>query len=345
MVSKVRVAVIGIGSMGRHHVRVYSELDGVEVVGIADLAVDVCTPLARRYNCPAYSDYRKLLDEQRPDAVSIAVPTAHHLEVACEAAQRGIHVLIEKPIAHTIQHAREIIDICKKNGVVLAIGHVERFNPSVRAVKERIVSGELGKVFHIEARRQGPFPDRVRDVGVAVDLAVHDIDVMRYITGSEVTRVYAEIDNHVHADHEDSLSAVLRFSNGAAGTLAVSWLSPTKMRELLVTGERGMFRVDYLTQDLFFFENATLADSGWDTLQVLRGVSEGKMVRYAINKREPLRSELEAFLESVRGGESSIVSGSDGLEALKIALALVTSGRENKTVHLPPFDSTNSITG
>ncbi|MCS6849049.1 MAG: Gfo/Idh/MocA family oxidoreductase [Anaerolineae bacterium] len=342
MGSNVRVAVIGVGSMGRHHVRVYSELDGVEVVGIADLSIDACAPLARRYNCPAYSDYRKLLDEQKPDAVSIAVPTAQHLEVACEVAQRGIHMLIEKPIAHTIQHAREIIDICSRNGVVLAVGHVERFNPSVRAVKEKIASGELGRVFHIEARRQGPFPSRVRDIGVAVDLAVHDIDVMRYITGSEVTRVYAEIDNRVHTDHEDSLSAVLRFSKGEVGALAVSWLSPTKMRELLVTGERGMFRVDYLTQDLYFFENAILADYGWETLQILRGVSEGKMVRYALNKKEPLRSELEAFLECMRGGTSSIVSGSDGLEALKIALALVASGRENEAVHLPLFGMSNS---
>lgn len=334
MCKPLRVAVIGAGMMGRHHVRVYSEMDNVQLVGIADMSSSVLSPLAHRFHCPVFTDYRELLDKQKPDAVSIAVPTVQHLEVISEVARRSIHILVEKPIASSIDHGQAIIEVCETNNVMLAVGHIERFNPSVIAVKEKIASGELGRVFQIDARRQGPYPARIRDVGVVVDLAVHDIDVMCYITGSEAVRVYAEVDRRVCPDHEDSLSALVKFDKGEVGMLTTNWLTPTKIRELLITGERGMFRVDYLTQDLCFFENASVPESGWDTLSVLRGVSEGRMIRYAFNKKEPLRAELETFIQAVEGKEPHIVSGKDGLKALSIALALLVSSSEHKLIHM-----------
>lgn len=330
----IRVAVIGAGMMGRNHARVYGDLPGVELVGVADVNVEAATVVARQYGGKGYSDFAQLLDEQRPAAVSIAVPTVDHLPVALKVIERGIHLLIEKPIAHTIDQAKRIIAAAERAGVQLMVGHIERFNPAVEALKQRLAHGELGRVFQIDARRQGPFPARVKDVGVVIDLAVHDLDVMRYITGSEVQRVFAETERRIHSTQEDLLSGLVRLSNGTVGTLTVNWLTPTKIRELYVTGERGMFRVDYLTQDLYFFENATATGPQWEPLQMLRGVSEGQMIRYVVAKREPLRAELEAFLSAVRGEVAVAVTGQDGVNALTLAQAVVSSGREQRVIVL-----------
>jgi predicted dehydrogenase len=336
--STLRVAVIGVGAMGRNHARVFSDLPDVELVGVADSSEDAAKAVARRYGGKPYADHHRLLDEQKPDAVTIAVPTVNHLEVACAAAERGAHLLIEKPIAFTVEEGQQIIRAAARANVQLAIGHVERFNPAVVALKERVAGGELGRVFQIDARRQGPFPARVLDVGVVIDLAVHDLDIMRYVTGAEIMRVYAETEHHIHSAYEDSLSGLLRLDNGAIGTLMINWLTPTKIRELHITGERGMFRVDYLTQDLYFYENtaatAAASNGGWDTLRVLRGVSEGCMIRHALNKREPVRVELEAFVAAVRGEAPVRVTGYDGLRALELARAIVASGREHRTVEV-----------
>lgn len=327
-----KVAVIGAGAMGRNHARVFSEMDGVELVAIADLFADAAEKLARRYGAIAYTDVVRLFDEQKPDAVTIAVPTVEHLAVAREAAARGIHMLIEKPIAFSVAEGQEIIEAAKQNNVVLTIGHIERFNPAVTALKQHLAEGELGHIFQIDARRQGPFPARVFDVGVVIDLAVHDLDIIRYVTGDEVTRVFAETERRIHGSHEDLLTGLVRLKEGAVGTLMINWLTPTKIRELTVTGERGMFRVDYLTQDLYFFENAVANGSDWQPLSVLRGVSEGRMIRHTVNKKEPLRAELEAFLAAVRGEAAPAVSGQDGLRAIELAQAIVTSGIEQRVV-------------
>ncbi|MBN1122361.1 MAG: Gfo/Idh/MocA family oxidoreductase [Anaerolineae bacterium] len=327
-----KAAVIGVGAMGHHHARVYAEIPDVELVGVADMNEEAARSIGDRFGSTAYTDYHQLLDEQKPDAVTIAVPTVEHLKVALDVIERGIHLLIEKPIAHSVEDGQKIIDAAKSAGVKLMIGHIERFNPAVAALKEHINQGELGRVFEMDARRQGPFPARVRDVGVVIDLAVHDVDVMRYVCDADVTRVYAETERRIHSQHEDLLSGLLRFDNDSVGTLTINWLTPTKVRELYVTGELGMFRVDYLTQDLYFFENATAQGAQWETLRILRGVSEGRMIRHVVAKREPLRAELEAFLASVRDEALVPVSGEDGLKALQIAQAIVHSGQTNQAV-------------
>ena len=328
-----KVAVIGVGAMGRNHARIYSELPDVKLVGVADPDTKIVEELARRYGTSAYTDYVRLLDEQKPDAVTVAVPTVDHLEVALQVIERGIHLLVEKPIAFSVEEGQQIIDAAEQTQVKLVVGHIERFNPAVIALKAHLANGELGRVFQIEARRQGPFPARVRDVGVVIDLAVHDLDVIRYVSGTEVTRVYAETERRIHSTHEDLLTGLVRLTDGVIGMLTINWLTPTKIRELYVTGERGMFRVDYLTQDLYFFENAT-ANSGdeWDALRVLRGVSEGRMIRHVVNKKEPLRAEQEAFLAAVRGESPVSVTGLDGLKALELARAVVTSGLKHEVV-------------
>ena len=327
----IRTAVIGAGAMGRHHTRLYQDLPGSQLMAVADADESAGKLIAERHGARYYSDYLKMFDAEQPQAVSIAVPTTLHREVAEAALRQGIHVLIEKPIAATVDDGQTIIDLAHNQGVICMVGHVERFNPAVVELKRRLDQGELGRIFQIVACRKGPFPVRIRDVGVVIDLAAHDLDVMWYLTGSEVTRVYAETARQVHVSHEDMLSGLLRFVDGTVGVLDINWLTPTKLRELSVIGERGMFQVNYLTQDLFFFENAQ-ADEVWDTLSILRGVAEGRMIRHVVAKREPLRTELETFLAAVRGQKVTIVSGEDGLRALRQAQAIVQSGLENHPV-------------
>lgn len=321
----LKVAVIGVGAMGRNHVRVYYELPDVKLVGVSDLDGNAAASATRLYSTQTFTDYRQMLDETKPDAVTIAVPTEYHRETALEVISRGIHLLIEKPIASTVEEGQEIIDAAAQAKVRLQIGHIERFNPAVIALRQQLSENALGKVYQIDARRQGPFPGRIKDVGVVVDLAVHDIDVIRYITGAEITRVYAETAQRIHETREDMVTGLLRLDNGAVGTLTINWLTPTKIRELYVTGERGMFRVDYLTQDLYFFENAAAPVGDWPYLN-LRGVNEGRMIRQVVAKKEPLRAELESFIAAVKGENPVPVTGQDGLKSLALAQALVESG-------------------
>ncbi|MCA9940248.1 MAG: Gfo/Idh/MocA family oxidoreductase, partial [Anaerolineales bacterium] len=220
----LKAAVIGVGAMGRNHARVYADLPGVTLVGVADVDAAQAQAIAERYNTHAFADYRRLLDKQQPDIVSIATPTVDHLPMALEVIARGIHLLIEKPIAYNVAEGEQIIAAAQAAQVTLAVGHIERFNPAVIALKQQLAANTLGRVFQIDARRQGPFPARVKDVGVVIDLAVHDLDVIRYVSGAEVVRIFAETERQIHSEHEDLLTCLLRLSNGAVGTLAVNWL-------------------------------------------------------------------------------------------------------------------------
>ncbi|MDQ2914202.1 MAG: Gfo/Idh/MocA family oxidoreductase [Chloroflexota bacterium] len=320
-----RVAVVGAGAMGKHHARIYNELPECELVAVVDENEARAQDVARLHGSRPYRDIETMLERERPDAVSVATPTQSHVTVALAMLEAGCHVLVEKPIAATLEDARELVRTAERSGRVLMVGHVERYNPAIIELKRRLDAGELGRIFQIGARRLGPFPPRIRDVGVVVDLATHDLDIMRYLTGSEAVRVYAETKREVHTSNEDLFAGMVRFANGTLGVMEINWLTPTKVRELSVTGERGMFRADYLTQDLHFFENAELNGGAWTAMSVLGGVSEGSMTRYAFVKREPLRVELEAFLAAVRGDCSRQVHGRDGVMALALALALIES--------------------
>lgn len=326
----IKTAVIGVGSMGKNHARINWALPDVDLVGIADFNHETAQRIASKYGTKAYFNHRELLDEAKPDAVTLAVPTIYHHEIALEIIDRGIPLLIEKPIAFTIEEGQDIIDKAREKNVKLMIGHIERFNPAITTLKKIIAAGELGRIFQMDARRQGPFPARISDVGVVVDLAVHDLDVMRFVSQNEVIRVYAETEKHIHSKYEDLLAGLVRFKDGIIGTLTINWLTPTKIREFIVTGERGLYRCDYLTQDLYFFENPETTGSEWEHLRHLRGVREGKMVRHVIAKKEPLRAEQEAFIHSVINNSPVPVTGEDGLRALELAKTIVLSGTEHQ---------------
>ncbi len=324
----MRAAVIGTGSMGYNHARVYAEMDDVELVAVADPDVMACKRVFNTYRPQVYDDYLELLDRERPDLVSIAVPTKAHVDVACEAMSRGVHVLVEKPLALTVEEGRVIMEMARRSAVKLSVGHVERFNPAIAEVKRRLEQEELGRIFQVRARRVSPFPGRVQDVGVILDLATHDIDVIRHLLGSEVERVFAETARKAHTTCEDLLSATLRFSNDVIGVLDVNWLTPTKVRQVTVLGEGGMYVIDYLTQDVYWYKNTAISDS-WESLTVFRGAMEGDMVKIHLRKEEPLRAELVSFVAAVREDREPAVNGTDALVAIDLSITLAESGRLN----------------
>jgi len=328
----LRAAVIGVGAMGQHHARVYDQITSAELVGVADLNADACGRIARLYHTTAYTDYLSLLREAQPQVVTVSVPTEFHHRVALDALEAGCHILIEKPIAATVEQATDLIDRAASLDRKLMVGHIVRFDPAVQALKERLAAGQLGRVFQVRCRRLGPFPSRVRDVGVVIDLATHDLDLIRHLTGVEAVRVFAETEQEIHSIYEDILVGTVRLTDGTIGVLDINWLTPTKIRELTVTGERGMFLVNHLTQDLTFYENAETEGARWSAISHLRGVSEGCMTRYPLHKQEPLRAELEAFVRAVADDTPVPVSGADGLAALRLAQALVQSGHEGRPI-------------
>ncbi|MBA3300417.1 MAG: Gfo/Idh/MocA family oxidoreductase, partial [Thermoleophilaceae bacterium] len=241
-----RGLVAGLGAMGSNHLRVLSSMDGVEVVGVID-------PDATRRDhagFPGFSTLGEALAATGAGFVCLAAPVDELPALATEAIEAGSAVLVEKPMAPDEDAARAMIELAEARGVLLGVGLVERCNPAVRALRERIES--IGRVYQLHARRLSPFPNRDSMLGVAIDLATHDIDVMRFVLGEDVDRVFAETAQRRHERAEDLLCSTLRFSGGQTGLLEVNWLTPTKVRQLTVTGEDGMFVVDYLTQDLSF---------------------------------------------------------------------------------------------
>ncbi len=313
----LRVGVVGVGMMGQHHVRVYSELakEGkVELVGIADANFERAKELARKYGTIPYADYRDLARENL-DAVDIAVPTSLHREVALEFINRGTGVLVEKPIADTIENAEAIIKAAEEKAVTLMVGHIERFNPAVLKLKELIGRGELGKVVTISAKRVGPMAKRIRDVGIIIDLGVHDIDVISYLFGERVRTVYARAGNVLHpAGVEDHALITLGFDEGT-GIVETNWLTPHKTRTLNVVGTGGIAYLDYIEQALRFYNDE------W--------IKEAK-----IERKEPLRNEIEHFIECVETGKRPIVDGEAGLHALKVALLAQESAKSGKVLEV-----------
>lgn len=330
----IKTAVIGVGSIGQHHARIYSQLEGSELVGVADSDLDIAKNIAKRYDVPAYEKYQELLEKEQPEAVTVAVPTIKHERVVLDVLDSGAHVLVEKPIAATLEEGKRLIERAKSLNLQLMVGHIVRFNPATQLLKKKLLAGDLGKIYQIVSRRVGPFPARIRDVGVIIDLAPHDLDLMRFLTDKDPIRVFAETEKRIHTEYEDLVFGILRFPDEVVGTLEINWLTPTKVRETLVLGERGMFRVDDLTQDLYYFENAQANEELWRDLRVIKGVSEGKMVRFSVQRQEPLKVELKAFLQALETGGDVPVSGEDGLAALKIALALIESGQKHQIIKL-----------
>lgn len=328
----MNIAVIGAGAMGKNHIRIFADMPNVNLVAIADTNEAVANALAHKFRTKAYTDYKKMLDSEKLDGVSIVVPTSLHKEVALYAINKGINVLVEKPIAANMADSKEIIKKAHEKNVKLAVGHIERFNPAIVELKKRMQNGELGRIFKIDIDRIGPFPARIRDVGVVIDLAVHDLDILNYLTESKVIRLYSETEKRINTDHEDLLEANMKFANGVIASLNINWLTPTKIRRVHVTGEKGMFIVDYLSQDLYFYENSDAQVS--NGFRSPSNVIEGKMTKFYIDKKEPLRTEIEHFVDCCRNNKTPLVTGEAAAEALDLAHKLIESSKLNKVITL-----------
>ncbi|MDQ7842843.1 MAG: Gfo/Idh/MocA family oxidoreductase [Armatimonadota bacterium] len=297
MARRVRVGVVGLGQWGRHHARIYAGLPDVELVGVVDLNRAELRGFVNRYRTAGYTDYRELIG--KVDAVSVAAPTALHHEITRAFLRAGIHCLVEKPITTTVAEAEELVELADRRDLVLLVGHVERFKPAVR----RLIELSRDPLF-IQARRVRPYDrNRVMDVGVVMDLMVHDIDIVLSLAGGRVTDV-GGMGVQIHNSHEDLAVAHLSFSSGCVAWLLASRVSADKVAEIEVTTADRAIRLDYHKQQI------ALHPFGGETEQM------------AIKGDEPLRAELRHFVNCVQGLELPLVRGEDGLRALEVALRL-----------------------
>jgi len=333
--TRLRAAVIGVGAMGANHARVYARMPQTTLVAFADLDETLRDRISRTYKATPYIDYREMIEKENLDVVTIALPTHLHRSAALETMAAGIHTFVEKPLAESVASGRAMIEASHQHDVLLGVGHIERFNPAVIALKERLDAGQLGKIYQIHARRIGPFPPRIKDVGVVFDLATHELNIMEYLTGVGIRSVAAEVKQTLHDKHEDMVSGILRFGDDVIGMMDINWLTPTKIRQLAVLGERGMFLVNYLTQELWFYENRSAQDHWLGLVTV--GVTEGSVIKYELARVEPLRVELETFVDAINHGYNGLVNGEEGLRAVFLAEQILRASHERQVLTLPPY--------
>jgi UDP-N-acetylglucosamine 3-dehydrogenase len=309
----MRVGVIGAGAMGQNHIRTYARMKGVELAGIADVDPARVDALAKQYNTRGFTDYNELLKLDL-DAVSVVVPTTLHRKVALDIISAGSSLLVEKPIADTLDNAEAITYAAEESGVTLMIGHIERFNPAVTNMKQIIEQGKLGKVVSISTSRVGPYNPRIRDVGVILDIGVHDIDIISYLYNSRVSEVYAIAGKEIH-NFEDHASIFLRFAGDRAGIVETNWLTPHKTRKFTVIGTEGVAYGDYIEQSVTIHDKEMVSD-------------------VKIDKKEPLACELESFLDACKSHGTPVTTGADGIHALNVAIAAIESYKSRAMVKI-----------
>ena len=327
--ANLRAGLIGLGMMGRHHARNLRAIDGVDLVGVADAMGDP-------HGVAGGLDVKKSIDELIEvglDYCVVAAPTVFHDEIGTKLAEAGVHALIEKPLAKDTASAKGLAELFKAKGLVGAVGHIERYNPALENLRKRLEAGELGDLYQVATRRQGPFPNRIADVGVIKDLGSHDIDLTAWVTQRDFELVAARSMFKSGRQYEDMVSATCQLSGGLMSNHLVNWLTPTKERLCIVTGEKGMFVADTLTADLTFYGNGLVQET-WDGLAQFRGVSEGDVTRFAIAKPEPLRTEHENFRDAVLGKDADIVTLEQGARVVQVCEAMIESSKTNKFVEI-----------
>jgi predicted dehydrogenase len=326
---KLRTAIIGLGMMGTNHARVLSNLEGVELVAVADPQGNAQKVLPKIKVLNSVDEVIKL----GVDYCVISAPTAFHEEIALQLISNGIHFLVEKPIADTYASAVKIRDAAKAAKVIGAVGHIERFNSALQEARKRVLAGELGTIYQVATRRQGPFPSRISDVGVVKDLATHDIDLTSWITGKKYLQVSANAAFRSGRENEDLISVSGLLEDSIVVSHLVNWLSPLKERKIIITGEKGTFVADTLRADLTFYENGKIEISQSE-LAHFRGVTQGDVHILAFEKPEPLIVEHQNFRDAILGKPSNIVSLEEGTTTVKIADAIIESYTNKSLVKL-----------
>ena len=309
---KLRIAVIGAGFWGKNHARVLSQLDQTELVAVCDVDQSRAKALGAEFHVPYFTDKAEVLARKDIDAVTICTPTITHEEIATQALRAGKHTLVEKPMTSTVSEARKLVALAKEKGLRLMPGHIERFNPAVDYLKTLLDAEKLGTVMLFHARRVGRWPERIGDVGVVRDTAIHDIDLARYIFRGEAHSVHARVGSIRHTK-EDYAEIMLEFTNGGTAFIDANWLTPRKTRTLIVTGSEATVQLDYISQEI------VIEDSK-------------QSIRPNLEKQEPLRLELGRFADDVLSGKPFRTNGEDGLKAVEICEVVLQAGSSGQTV-------------
>ena len=318
----LKVAVIGAGNMGGHHVRNYSVLPEAELAALADVNKE-SKKLADEHDAKFYTDYKKMIDEEQLDAVSIVVPTPLHYEVASYAMERRVHCLVEKPIAHSLDEADKLIKLAKINNLVFTVGHIERYNPIIRAIKSIVDEGKLGDITSIVCQRVGGFPKIEPKTDVIIDLAVHDVDILNYLIGKYPDRIHSHASRTHHSQKVDSTEILMDYGQ-TSGFVRANWLTPVKIRTISITGSKGYLEGNYITQELMYYEHnmQKVKDTRFSTFVLT--VGEPKKHIIPVDFEEPLAVELKAFLHHVAGNKKvQLVDPKDAKEALRLSLIAV----------------------
>jgi UDP-N-acetylglucosamine 3-dehydrogenase len=320
---KIRVAVIGAGNMGKNHLRNYFLFPDVNLVGLADIN-PTTKKLADEYKTEFYTDYKEMLDELKPDAVSIVVPTPFHFEVASEVMNRGIHCMLEKPIASRVKEADALIALAKKMKVVFTVGHIEHYNPLVIELKKLLDKKSIGDITSIICKRVGGFPTIEPKTDVIIDLAVHDIGIISHLLGKKPDGIYSHGSRTHHSSKIDSAEMLLDYGQ-ASGFIQANWLTPVKIRTIAVTGSKGYIHGNYITQELEYYEHNMKKEStneGFSNFIVTMGEPKRRIIK--VNFEEPLAQELKAFLERIEGNvKNYLVPPEAARDALESALKAV----------------------
>jgi UDP-N-acetylglucosamine 3-dehydrogenase len=312
--TKLGTAVIGTGFWGKNQARVLSHLDVANLVCVCDLNVSNAKSVGTEFHVPYYTKVDEVFSRKDVEAVTICVPTTLHKQIATKALLAGKHTLVEKPMTNTVGEAHELLSLAKRKSLRLMPGHIERFNPAVGHLKSMLDAGKLGTVTLLLARRVGRWPERIGDVGVVRDTAIHDIDLARYVFNDNVSSVHARTGNIKHT-REDYAEIMLEFQHGGTAFIDANWLTPRKTRTLIVTGTEATVKLDYITQELVV-ENSNMTS------------------KQNLEKKEPLREELAHFCTSVLDGKPFRADAEDGLRAVEICEAVLQSGTMGQTVPL-----------
>ena len=312
---KLGVAVIGTGFWGRNHARVYKELESTNLIAICDVNAERAKAIADQFGVKAYTDSSRMLKNKEIEAVNVCTWSTMLAKEAQKALHAGKHVLVEKPMATNTKQAEKLLATADENGLQLTVGFLMRFIPGLRLIREAVESKKIGDLVSATAKRVSQWPERIGDVGVVKDTAIHDIDIMRYISNRDPISVYAKTGNMKHRQFEDYAQIMLTFEGGESAFIESNWLTPYKTRTLNVTGSDGIMRLDYITQELWI-ENAK------ETLQP------------RLPFQEPLKAELQHFVECITEKKKPLVTGVDGLKALQIAMAALQSSAKNTAVKL-----------
>lgn len=311
---QLKVAVIGCGLWGYQHARVYSELPHVILEAVSDVDPERVQKVSQMFHCKGYGSIENMINENNLDAVSICTPTISHYEIASLVLSSGKHTLVEKPMTNTSSEALKLVKLSKKNGTILSVGFVERFNPAVQEVKKIVTKGEIGELLISHAKRVTRRPERVGDIGVVKDLGIHDIDVTNYIMGESPAKVYATSGNRYHR-FEDYANIVLSYGEGRVGFIETNWLTPKRVRSLTITGSEGIIDLEYTNQELKIEKSDHI-------YQPLNGY------------KEPLYLELLDFTSAILEKRTPIVTCEHGLQALKVCEAALKSAETGKIIKL-----------